>query len=103
MITFQCDDGSIHECVLPGSYCDEGDEAVFMDDDGNERRGIRIVTAFNGLLRTHGYAGVSTQARKWDPDAKAHDPDGRPLMKGKRDWEDYAARKRDLGENWTVE
>ncbi len=103
MITFRCDDGSIHECLLPGSYCDEGERATFEDDDGVEREGVRLVVGFRGGLNTKGIGCVSRQTRKWDPDVKKYDPEGRAVFDTSRDYQDFIDRKRDRGENWSME
>lgn len=103
MITFRCDDGSIYECLLPGSHCDEGERAVFEDDDGVERIGVRIVVPSTTSLRTKGIAGHSQQFRKWDPDFKKHTADGCGAWDSQRELSDVIARKRDKGENWAID
>ena len=104
MLTFRCDDGSIHEvCGLRGADYPEGEIGTFRDDEGVERQGVRLVVGFDGALKTGGLAGVSTQVRRWDPDVKKHTKEGRAVFDGKRDLEDFIARKRDRGEDWGIE
>lgn len=104
MMTFRCDDGSIHEVLGNDPVAHpEGARTAFIDDDGDLREGVRLVVAFEGGLRTKGVACVSTQTRKWDPDVKKYDPDGRAVFDTPRDYQDFIDRKSDRGENWSTE
>lgn len=104
MLTFQCEDGSIHEvCGVRGADYPEGEVGTFLDDDGVERQGVRIVASFDGGLKTGGKACVSRQLRRWDPDVKKHNKEGHAVFDSRRDLEDLIARKRDRGEDWSIE
>jgi len=103
-VTFECEDGSIHEIMVEnGLDHPEGEISEFVDDEGVKRKGVRLVGAFHGGINTKGVSCISTQTRKWDPDVKKHDPQGRAIFEGRRDYEDFVARKRDKGENWFIE
>ena len=104
MITFRCDDGTIHEvCGLRSADYPEGERGTFLDNDEIEREGVRLVVGYTGGLKTSGVACVSRQTRKWDLDVKKYDPDGRAVFDTTRDYQDFIDRKRDRGEDWSME
>ena len=104
MMTFRCADGSIHEVLGNDAEAHpEGERSKFLDDDGLLREGTRLVVGFTGGLKTNGVACISRQTRKWDPDVKKYDPDGRAVFETTRDYQDFIDRKSDRGENWGME
>lgn len=104
MITFRCEDGSVHEVIgLRGSDYPEGEWHNFIDNDGVERYGERLIVVPKSAPRTGGYAGFTRQTRKWDPDFDKHTKDGHGAWESRRELEQVIARKRDKGENWQIE
>lgn len=103
MITFYCEDGGVIETVgLRLVHAEIGETMEFEDDEGVSRVGHRV-DIVPAPPRTRGFACVTRQFRKFDPDLKKHNPNGDGVIESRRDYEDVIARKRDKGENWHLE